>query len=391
MQGTVIDFELTEEQKDAVRLARDFADNELRPVSDECDREAEFPDDLLRKTAEAGFLSATIPEEYGGSGLEPITCAMVFEELFRGCAGLATSIGINTLATEPLLLGGTEEQKKRWLPKVCVPEGGRAAFCLTEPEAGSDVASVGTTATDMGDHYLINGQKCFIGNGGIADVYTVFATTDKSRGIGGITGFVVDGAADGLSMGKKEDKMGIRAAHTAEVFFDNVAVPKEDVLGEPGKAFYLVMQTLDQTRAGVAAGAVGIARAAFEEALDYAKQRTQFGQPIIMNQGISFKLADMLMKIEAGRRLYYYAAWLATEGKPVSTASAAAKAFCSDMCLEVTAEAIQVFGGYGYMKDYPLEKFMRDAKVMQIFEGTNEIQRVVLAANMMGMKDLSQF
>lgn len=387
----MIDFELTDEQKAACELAHDFADNELRPIAAECDRDGKFPDELLKKAAKAGFMSAGIPEEYGGGGLDPLTCAMIFEELFRGCAGLATSIGTNTLASEPILLAGTDDQKKRWLPKLCVPEGGRAAFCLTEPEAGSDVSSISTTATEESDHFVLNGQKCFIGNGGISDVYTVFATTDRSRGIGGMTGFIVDGKAEGVSMGKKEDKMGIRAAHTAEVFFDNVQVPKEDVLGKPGKAFYIVMQTLDQTRAGVAAGAVGIARAAFEEALDYAKKRVQFGQPIIMNQGISFKLADMLMKIEAGRRLYYYAGWLATHGKPVSVASSIAKAYCGDVAVEVSTEAIQVLGGYGYMKDYPVEKFMRDAKVMQIYEGTNEIQRVVIAANMMGMKGLSQF
>lgn len=387
----MIDFEPSEDQKVAVQLAREFAENELRPISADCDRESRFPDELLKKVAGAGFLSAMIPEEYGGGGLDPLTCAMVFEELFRGCGGLATSIGINMLAIEPIILAGTVEQKKRWLPKLCVEEGARAAFCLTEPEAGSDVSAIGTTATDKGDHYVINGQKCFIGNGGIADVCTVFATTDRAKGIGGMTGFIVDGKAKGLSMGKKEDKMGIRAAHTAEVFFDDVEVPKEDLLGKEGKAFYTVMQTLDQTRAGVAAGAIGIARAAFEEALDYAKQRVQFGQPIIMNQGISFKLTDMLMKIEAGRRLYYYAAWLASNNRPVSTASAVAKAYCSDVAVEIATEAIQILGGYGYMKDYPVEKFLRDAKVMQIFEGTNEIQRVVITANMMGMKELKQF
>lgn len=386
----MIDFTPTDEQKAAVQLASDFAENELRPIAAECDRDARFPGELLAKAAEAGFLSAAIPEEYGGGGLDPITCAMIFEELFRGCAGLATSIGINTLAAEPIMLAGNEDQKQRWLPRLCVPEGGRAGFCLTEPEAGSDVAAISTTATDKGDHFLINGQKCFTGNGGIADVYTVFATTDRSKGIGGLTGFIVDGNAEGVSMGKKEDKLGIRAAHTADVFFDDVAVPREDVLGKEGKAFYLVMQTLDQTRAGVAAGAVGIARAAYEEALRYAKERVQFARPIVMNQGISFKLADMLMKIEAGRRLYYHAAWLATEGRPVSTASSIAKAYCGDIAVEVATEAIQILGGYGYMRDYPVEKFLRDAKVMQIYEGTNEIQRVVIAANMMGMKELKQ-
>jgi len=396
----MIDFELTDEQKAAVEMAHDFAANELRPIAAEWDEKGEFPADvILKKASEAGLTTAGIPEEYGGGGLDPLTSAMVFEELFWGCAGLATSIGANGLATAPIILAGTEEQKKKWLPRLCEGDGKLAAFCLTEPEAGSDVASIKTTAKDEGDHWVINGQKCFITNGGIASVYTVFANTDPEKGYRGLAGFIVGGDYEGVSMGKHENKMGIRASHTAEVFFDNVKVPKEDQLGEVGKAFYIVMQTLDATRAGVAAAAVGVARAAFEEALAYAKQRVQFGQPIIMNQGISFMLADMLMQIEAGRRLYYYAGWLAAKAQKgdkaaiakLSTASSIAKAFCGDMAMKVTTDAVQILGGYGYMKDYPVEKYMRDAKIMQIYEGTNQIQRVVIVANMMGMKELRQF
>lgn len=398
----MIDFELTDEQKAAVQMAHEFAENELRPIAAEWDQKGEFPKDLvLGKATEAGLTTMAIPEEYGGGGVDPITSALTSEELFWGCAGLATSIGANNLATAPILVAGTEEQKKKWLTMLCSGEPKLAAFALTEPEAGSDVAAIKTTAKDEGDHFVINGQKCFITNGGIADLYTVFAQTDPEKGYRGLAGFIVDGHAEGISMGKHEDKLGIRASHTAEVFFDNVKVPREDLLGGEkgiGKAFYIVMQTLDLTRAGVAAGAVGIARAAFEEALAYSKQRIQFGQPIIMNQGISFMLADMLMKIQAGRQLYLNAGWTAKQvqdGKKeyaakLSTNSSIAKAFCGDMAVEVTLNAIQVLGGYGYMKDYPVEKYLRDAKITQIYEGTNQIQRVVLAANLMGMKDLKQ-
>ncbi|MBU4240287.1 MAG: acyl-CoA dehydrogenase family protein [Actinomycetia bacterium] len=396
----MVDFELDDEQKAAVEMAHDFAAGELRPLAEEWDKKGEFPKDIiLQKASDAGLTSAGIPEEYGGGGLDPLTSAMVFEEMFWGCAGLATSIGANNLAVAPILIAGTEEQKKKWLPRLCEGDAKLAGFCLTEPEAGSDVAGIKTTAKDEGDHYVLNGQKCFITNGGIGDVYTVFANTDPEQGYKGLAGFIVGGDYEGVSMGKHEDKLGIRASHTAEVFFDNVKVPKEDRLGDIGKAFYIVMNTLDQTRAGVAAGAVGIARAAFEEALDYAKQRQQFGKPIIMNQGISFMLTDMLMEIEAGRKLYYYAGWLAkkaAEGdkgarRNLSTGSSIAKAYCGDMAMKVTTDAVQVLGGYGYMKDYPVEKYMRDAKIMQIYEGTAQIQRLVMSANLMGMKEIKQF
>jgi alkylation response protein AidB-like acyl-CoA dehydrogenase len=389
----VIDYELTDEQRASVDMAHDFALNELRPVAAEWDVKGEFPGgDLLKKACDAGLTTAGIPEEYGGGGLDPLTAAMVFEELFWGCAGLATSIGANNLAVAPILIVGSEDQKKRWLPRLCTGEPKLAAFCLTEPEAGSNVAGLKTTAKDEGDHYVINGQKCFITNGGISEVCTVFAVTEN-----GISSFIVGGDYEGLTMGKHEDKMGIRASHTAEVFLDNVKVPKEDLLGEDGRGFITIMQTLDQTRAGVAAGAVGVARAAFEEALAYAKERKQFDNPILSYQGISFKLADMLMKIEAGRRLYYYAGWLAAKmaetgkfSRRLSIASSIAKAFCGDMAMEVTTDAVQVLGGYGYMKDYPVEKYMRDAKIMQIYEGTAEIQRYTIAANLMGVKELKQ-
>jgi len=390
----VIDFELTEEQRAAIDMAHDFALNELRPIAAEWDQKGEFPQDLiLPKACQAGLTSAGIPEEFGGGGLDPLTSAMVFEEMAWGCAGLATSIGANNLATAPIQIAGTQEQKEKWLPRLCgEKEAKLAAFALTEPGAGSDVSAISTNAKQDGDNYILNGQKCFITNGGISDVYTVFAQTDN-----GLSGFIVDGKSDGITMGKHEDKLGIRASHTAEVFFEDVKVPKEDMLGEPGSAFVTVMLTLDQTRAGVAALAVGVARAAFEEANAYAKERVQFGKPIMVNQAISFMLVDMLMNIEAGRRLYYYAGWLANKmaetgktSRRLSVASSIAKAFCGDMAMKVTTDAVQVMGGYGYMKDYPVEKYMRDAKIMQIYEGTAQIQRYVISASLMGIKEVKQ-
>ncbi|HEY5493303.1 MAG TPA: acyl-CoA dehydrogenase family protein [Candidatus Anoxymicrobiaceae bacterium] len=390
----MIDFELTEEQRAAIDMAHDFALNELRPIAAEWDQKGEFPQDLiLPKACQAGLTSAGIPEEFGGGGLDPLTSAMVFEEMAWGCAGLATSIGANNLATAPIQIAGTQEQKEKWLPRLCgEKEAKLAAFALTEPGAGSDVSAISTNAKQDGDNYILNGQKCFITNGGISDVYTVFAQTDN-----GLSGFIVDGKSDGITMGKHEDKLGIRASHTAEVFFEDVKVPKEDMLGEPGSAFVTVMLTLDQTRAGVAALAVGVARAAFEEANAYAKERVQFGKPIMVNQAISFMLVDMLMNIEAGRRLYYYAGWLANKmaetgktSRRLSVASSIAKAFCGDMAMKVTTDAVQVMGGYGYMKDYPVEKYMRDAKIMQIYEGTAQIQRYVISASLMGIKEVKQ-
>jgi alkylation response protein AidB-like acyl-CoA dehydrogenase len=390
----VIDFELTEEQRAAIDMAHDFALNELRPIAAEWDQKGEFPQDLiLPKACQAGLTSAGIPEEFGGGGLDPLTSAMVFEEMAWGCAGLATSIGANNLATAPIQIAGTQEQKEKWLPRLCHEKTAKlAAFALTEPGAGSDVSAISTNAKADGDNYILNGQKCFITNGGISDVYTVFAQTDQ-----GLSGFIVDGKSDGITMGKHEDKLGIRASHTAEVFFEDVKVPKEDMLGAPGSAFVTVMLTLDQTRAGVAALAVGVARAAFEEANAYAKERVQFGKPIMVNQAISFMLVDMLMNIEAGRRLYYYAGWLANKmaesgktSRRLSVASSIAKAFCGDMAMKVTTDAVQVMGGYGYMKDYPVEKYMRDAKIMQIYEGTAQIQRYVISASLMGIKEVKQ-
>jgi alkylation response protein AidB-like acyl-CoA dehydrogenase len=384
----MIDFEPTEEQKAACKMAHDFAVNEIRPIALECDKEGYIPDELVKKAAAAGLTAMAIPEEYGGGGLDQVTAAMVSEELFWGCAGIATTLGANSLATTPMLIAASDELKQKYFPRLTDPDNPKfAAFCLTEPGAGSDAASISTTIKEEGDYYVVNGQKCFITNGGIADFYSVFCTFDKDKKYGGIAAIVVERDYEGVSIGKKEDKMGIRASNTAEVIFDNVRVPKENLFVPMGQGFYNVMMTLDLTRASVAAAAVGVARAAFEEALSYAKERVQFGRPIIAQQAISFMLADMAMQVEAGRRLYLLAAWKASKGLPCSLESSYAKAFCGDMAMKVTTDAVQIHGGYGYMKEYLVEKLMRDAKIMQIYEGTNQIQRVVIGATLMGVTD----
>ncbi|MBN1288714.1 MAG: acyl-CoA dehydrogenase family protein [Actinobacteria bacterium] len=385
-----MDFELNDKQKEAVDSAHEFAVNELRPISREYDRSGVFPKDrLIPKATEAGFTIGEIPREYGGRGVDVLTGAMVLEELFWGDAGMATSVVANSLASGPIIIAGTDEQKKKWLSRLV--DGQLACFCLTEPGAGSDVAGIKTTARDMGSHYVINGQKCFITNGGIADFCVVFANADPDMGFRGHTAFIVDSSSDGVSMGKKEDKMGIRSSHTAEVIFEKVEVPKENIIGRVGQAFYIVMKTFDRTRPGLAAAGVGIARAAFEEALAYAKERVQFGEPIIKNQAISFMLSEMLMQIDTGRQLYYKASWLADQGKSNSIQASNAKAYCAQMCMDVTTNAVEVLGGYGCTRDYALEKYMRDAKIISIYEGTNEIQRLVLSASLRRVKEWKQY
>ncbi|MFW6113380.1 MAG: acyl-CoA dehydrogenase family protein [Actinomycetota bacterium] len=384
----MVDFELDEEQKAACKMAHDFAVNEIRPIALDCDKEGKIPDDLVKKAAAAGLTAMAVPDEYGGGGLDQVTSAMVSEELFWGCAGIATTLGANSLSITPMVLAASEELKKKYFPRLCDPEDPKfAGFGLTEPGAGSDAAVISTTIREDGDGYVVNGQKCFTTNGGIADFYTVYCTFDKEKKYGGIAAVVVERDYEGVSLGKKEDKMGIRASNTQEFIMDDVRVPKENLFVPLGKGFYNVMQTLDMTRASVAAGAVGVARAAFEEALAYAKERVQFGRPIIAQQSISFMLADMAMLVEAGRRLYLLAGWKASKGQRCSLESSYAKTFCGDMAMKVATDAVQIHGGYGYMKEYLVEKLMRDAKIMQIYEGTNQIQRVVIGANLMGVTD----
>ena len=293
-----------------------------------------------------------------------------------GCCGFATILNANNLGSTPILLAGTEEQKEKWFGDL-TSRPTLAAMALTEPEAGSDAASVKTTAERQGDEYVINGTKCFISNGGLADVTTVFASTDRSAGTRGLSCFIVP-KGEGISPGKKEKKMGVRASATYEVILDNCRIPAENILGKEGQGFKIAMQTLDKARVSVGAGSVGIARAAMEAAIDYAKERVQFGKPVAEFQAVHFMLADMAIEIEAARQLYMKAAWLESVHQPFTREAAMAKTFCSDMAMRVTTNVVQVFGGYGYMREYPVEKYMRDAKINQIWDGTNQIQRMVI-------------
>ncbi|WP_053958816.1 acyl-CoA dehydrogenase family protein [Sulfobacillus thermosulfidooxidans] len=379
-----MNFELTPEQRELKEWAHTFAEKEIRPVAAYYDEREEMPWDVLKKAAKVGLLSYTIPEEYGGNGVPDLISSLVVgEELFWGCAGIATAIGGIGLASIPILEMGSEEQKKKWLPMFCDPDQVRlGAMCLTEPGAGSDVVSMTTRAVRHGDEYIINGTKTFITNGGIADVYVVFAKTNPEAGYAGVSAFIVDGKTPGISSGKKFKKLGLRASHTAEVRFDDVHVPIENRLGEENMAFIGAMKMLEHSRPTVAIAAVGVARAAYEYALAYAKERVQFGKPIYYNQAISFTLTEMLTKIEAGRLLAYRAAWLADEGKSCNMEGSMAKAFCGDMAMEVATNAVQILGGYGYMRDYPVEKWLRDAKIMSIYEGTTQIQKRVMTRMM---------
>jgi alkylation response protein AidB-like acyl-CoA dehydrogenase len=385
----MIGFELNEEQQQFKELAHEFAVKEMRPVAEHCDETEEFPWAVIRKAAELGLITYALPEEYGGAGVSSaITDCIVQEELFWGCAGIATGIGAVMLGCLPILLFGNEDQKKKWLtPLTQIKENGNprlAAFCLTEPDAGSDAASLKTSAKKVDGGYLLNGTKQFITNGGIADTYTVYATVDPAKKTDGITAFIVDGNSKGLSGGKKERKMGIRASHTAQVVFEDVFVPDENRLGEEGEGFFVAMNTLDHTRAVTAAGAVGVARAGLDTALEYSLQRKQFGRPIAKQQAIQFMLSDMATEIDAARMLCWRAAWLLDQGEPSARESSMAKQYAADMCMKATTDAVQILGGVGYTRDYPVEKFMRDAKIMQIYEGTSQIQRMVIARFMIG-------
>lgn len=379
----MIDFTLTEEQLALQEMARDFARNELRPVAAKYDQSHEFAYDVMEKAFQAGFLTANIPEAYGGVGLSGLDLCLISEELSAGCAGLFTSMMACSLATTPLVLFGTEEQKRKFLVPLS-KKMSLAAFGLTERESGSDAGSIQTRAVRDGDEYILNGSKCFITNGGVSSLYTIFANTSPAKGARGITAFIVPRETPGLTIGKVEDKMGQRASNTTEIFFEDVRVPAANILGRPGYGFLVAMKTFDQTRASVGAASVGVARAAMEAAVAYSKTRRQFGKPIALYQATQFKIAQMAIEIQAARHLVYHAAWLADQGKPNGAESAMAKAFASDIAFAAANESIQIHGGYGYMRDYPVEKFLRDAKLFQIYEGTNEIQRLVIAHNVIG-------
>ena len=374
----MVDFTLTDEQKDLRDLAHDFSEGEIRPVAWDYDRDGTWPQEIIEKAFEVGLMNVHIPEAYGGPGLDYLSGCLIEEELGWGCSGIGTTLMANGLASAPLLIGGSEETKKKYLgmlteaPKL-------SSFCLTEPDAGSDVSGMKTRAVKKGDKWVISGSKCFITNGGYADWYTVYAKTDPEAGHRGITAFVVDRASDGVTVDKKEDKLGQRASNTATISFDEVEVPAENMLGEENHGFKLAMMTLDRTRPAVSSMAVGIARAAFEFASEYSKERIQFGVPIAMHQAVAFMIADMATKIEAGRLLVWESAVLLDQGKRNTLVSSHAKRFAADTAMEVTVDAVQVYGGYGFIKEYPVEKLMRDAKIMQLYEGTSQIQRLVIA------------
>ncbi len=374
-----MDFRLSEEQEAFRQLARDFAQREIVPVASQYDESGEFPWEIVRKAHRVGLMNLEVPEEYGGAGLGPFEVALIAEEIAAGCAGIATSLLGNGLALLPILLFGTEEQKRRFLPDFCAGPN-LAAFCLTEPNAGSDIAAVSMQARREGAGYVLDGVKTFITNGGVASLYTVVAATDRQKGARGLSLFIVPAGTPGLSTGKKERKLGQRASDTREVIFEGVRVPEENRLGREGHGFRMAVATLERARVGVAAIAVGVARAALEAAQAYAHQRVQFGRPIIGHQAVQLMLADMAIGVETARLLTWRAAWAFAQGEPgAEVLSAMAKCYASDVAMRVTTDAVQVFGGYGYMKDYPVEKYLRDAKLLQIYEGTNQIQRLMIA------------
>jgi acyl-CoA dehydrogenase len=373
----LVDFTLTDEQKDLRELAHNFAEREIRPVAWDYDREGTWPQEIIEKAFEVGLMNVHIPEAYGGPGLDTLSGCLIEEELGWGCSGIGTSLMANGLASAPLLIGASEEVKKRYLGML-TEEPKLASFCLTEPDAGSDVSGMKTTAVRMGDKYVINGSKVFITNGGYADWFTVYAKTDKDAGHRGISAFVVP-KDDTVIVDKKEDKLGQRASNTAAISFNDTEVPAANMLGDENHGFKLAMMTLDRTRPSVSALAVGIARAAFEFASDYSKERVQFGVPIAMHQAIAFMIADMATKVEAARLLVWNSAVALDQGKRNTLIASHAKRFAADTAMEVTVDAVQVYGGYGFIKEYPVEKLMRDAKIMQLYEGTSQIQRLVIA------------
>jgi acyl-CoA dehydrogenase len=373
----VVDFTLTDEQKALREMAHDFAEKEIRPVAWRYDREGTWPHEIIEKAWEVGLMNLHVPEEYGGPAASYLDGCIIEEELSWGCSGIQTSLGANGLASAPVGLAGSEETKRKYLGML-IEAPKLASFCLTEPDAGSDVSGMRTHAVRRGDRYVLNGQKCFITNGGHADWFTVYAKTDPEAGHRGISAFVVD-KDDTVIVDKKEDKMGQRASNTATITFNDTEVPAENLLGAENKGFKIAMATLDRTRPGVAAMAVGIARAAFEFAVGYSRERVQFGVPIAMHQAIQFMIADMATEIEAARLLTWQSAVLLDQGRRNTLQSSHAKRFAADTAMKVTTDAVQIYGGYGFIKDYPVEKLMRDAKIMQLYEGTSQIQRLVIA------------
>src|SRR3954452_23961837 len=384
--ATGVSFALTEEQKALRELAREFAEREIRTEEHEYDEKMQHPVDVIAKAHEVGLMNLHVPEEYGGPGLSIFEGMLGGEGLYWGCAGIATSIPANGLGAAPVIGFGREEQKRNWLPPL-LDEPLLCSFGLSEPGAGSDVAALKSTAVRKGDEYVLNGSKTFITNAGRAAWTVVFAKTDPSKGHRGISAFIVPMDTPGVTIEKHLDKMGQRSTDTSAFALRDVVVPAENLIGGEGQGFKVAMQTLDFTRPGTAIGAVGVAQAAYELAVEYAKERVTFDMPIAMHQGVNFMIADMATEIEASRLLTWQAAWMLDQGHRATLQSSFAKRFAADTAMKVTTDAVQVFGGYGYIKEYPVEKLMRDAKLFQIYEGTSQIQRLVIAKEIFLPKD----
>jgi acyl-CoA dehydrogenase len=375
----MVNFELSSEQKEIYEMAMKFARNEMMPKANEYDESGKMPMEILTKAWELGLVNTCIPPEYGGTGFTTLDSMIITEALAYGCLGMNTTLMANDLALLPIAIAGSDEQKKRFLTPF-TESYKMASFCLTEPGNGSDAAGIKTTIKEDGDHYILNGQKMWITNAGFADLFVIYCTTDPSLKHKGISCIVLDDKnAEGLEIGAKERKMGHKSSDTRAVTFNNVRIPKENLIGNLGEGWKIAMQTLDHSRPMVAASAVGGAQCAFDHAVKYAKERVQFNTAIANHQAIQMIIADMAMKVEAGRLLVHKSAWLLDQGKSNTKLASYAKAFSADMCMEVTTDAVQVFGGYGYSNEYPVEKIMRDAKLIQIYEGTSQIQRLVIA------------
>ena len=377
-----MEFNLSKEHQLIKKMMAEFTEKEVKPIAAETDRTCEYPRETIEKLFDLGVMGICVPQEYGGAGSDPLASAICVEELSKQCASTGDIVAThNGLCCDPILNYGTEEQKKKYLPMLTTGHvlGG---FALTEPNAGSDASKGQTEAILDGDHYVMNGSKIFITNGYAADIFVVFAMTDKSKGTKGISAFIVESSFPGFSVGKHEEKMGLHGSPTAELVFTDMIVPKENLLGKEGKGFSIAMATLDGGRIGIAAQSLGIAEGAMAEAIAYTKGRAQFGKPISKFQNTQFTFADMELGCEAGRLLMYQAAMMKAEGKRYTKQAAMAKLFCSEHAMKTTTKALQMFGGYGYTKDYPMERMMRDAKITEIYEGTSEVQRIVISGNM---------
>ena len=385
----MFDLTLTEEQEALIQTARDFARSEIAPVAGHLDEAGIFPADILKKAFQTGLLNFEIPEAYGGLGLSCLTHSLILEEISWACAGVNTTLAANMLGAMPLIIAGNEAQKKKYLSSLTAGKNGEPLFCAyacSEPDAGSDVAGMRTKVEKKGDGYVLNGQKRWITNGGVASWFTTFGTFDPKLKHKGITAFVVDANTPGVKIGKKENKMGQRASMTSDVIYEDVFVPKENLIGEEGGGFKVAMKTFDRSRPWIAAGAAGIIKRSLDECRAYALERKTFGVPIAQHQAVQFILAEMAIAYETTRLLCMKASWMVDQGKLDSIVSSYAKAYGADAAMQVATDAVQIFGGYGYTKEYPVEKLMRDAKLLQIYEGTSQIQRMVIAKNLLSQE-----